>query len=93
MILPATAANSIFVEHAQTGHCLSVSRIRALVPETASDKFAGQGRDSAETLHEVQNHTLAGKNDTRIVADHGNRLTVMQADAIENFRMAGHFVV
>jgi len=42
-------------------------------------------------LHDIQDHALAGKDDARIMNDHRNRLSLTQANAIEDFSVAGDF--
>ena len=67
--------------------------MRAFVPRNGVHKLAGQRGDSAQALQKIQDHALAGKNHARVVPDHGDRLAVVQAHAIENFGMAGDLVV
>ena len=93
MILSAAAAHRILVEHAQARRGFAGVENARLGAGNRVHKFARQGSDSAQPLQEVQNHALAGKNDARVVADHRNRLAVVQANAVENLRMAGDFVV
>jgi len=54
MILSAAAAYRVFVQHTQTRRRLRVSQNASLVPETASDKFSGQGSDTAQALQEFR---------------------------------------
>ena len=46
------------------------------------------GRDAAQVLHQVQDHSLATQQYARIVADDGQHLSLVDAHAIENLRMA-----
>ena len=78
---------------AQAGHGFARVENAGLGPAHGFDKLAREGGDAAHALQEVQDHALTGKKDARIVPDDGDRLVLVQAHAIENFRMAGHLIV
>jgi len=93
VILAAAAAHSVFVDHAQSRGGFSGVENARFGAGDGLDKLAGQGCDSTHALQEIQNDALAGKNDAGIVLDHSNRLPFMEANAIEDLRMRGDFVV
>src|SRR5277367_6710111 len=87
MILPSAAAHRVFIDHAQAGSGLSGVEDARLGAGDGVDKLARQRGDAAHALQEVQDHALTRKNHTRIVADYRDRLTFVQANAVENFGM------
>src|SRR5208337_1519164 len=93
VILSATAADGILVDHAQAGSSLAGiedARFRA------GDRFhelAGQSGDAAHALQKIQDDALTRENHAPIVANHGDGLTFVKTHAIENFGMGGDFVV
>ena len=93
MVLPASATHRVFVQHAQAGHSLAGVQNSSLGSGDRVRKLASQRSNSAQSLQEIEDHSLTGKNHPGIVADHSDRLAVVQADAVKNFRMAGDFVV
>ena len=93
MVLTAAAAHCVLVEHPQAGRGLAGVEDACPGPGNRIHKLASQGGDAAQPLQKVQNHALAGKNHARVVPHHRNGLAVVQAYAIENFRMAGDFVM
>ena len=93
VILAATAADAVFVEHAETGHGLAGVEDARLRAVDSFDEFASGGGDAAHALEKIQDHALTGEDDTGVVTDDGDRLAFAQVHAIENLRMAGDFVM
>ena len=93
VILSASAAHCVLVEHTQSGHCFSRVEDVSLGAFDRVHEFARHRGDAAHALHEIQDHTLAGENHARIVADDSGGLPGMHAHTIENFWMADDVVV
>ena len=55
------------------------------------DVLAGVGGNAAHALHQVQDDTLAGENDTSIVTNDGNGLVFLDANPIEDLGMVDDF--
>ena len=79
--------------HAQAGRGLARVENARLGAGHGFHELAGQGGDAAHALQKIQDHALAGKNHARIVPDDRDRLSRVQAHAVENFGMRGDFVV
>ena len=72
VVVPAAAANCVFIEHAQAGHGLARIQNAGLGALHGINKLAGESGDAAQPLQHVQYHPLAGEKDTGVVAHHGN---------------------
>src|SRR5690349_8437687 len=93
MVLPASATDRVLIKGAQTRYGLPGIKDPGFRSGNRFHKVASQRGDSAHALQKVQDDALAGEQHPRIVADDGNRLTLVQTDSVENFRMCGDFVV
>ena len=93
VILAATATNAVFVDGAQAGNSFARIENARLGAANRFHELARQRRDTTHTLQKIEDYPFAGKDDACVVADHGHGLAGVDANAVENFGMAGHFVV
>src|SRR5258708_22853196 len=93
MIVAASATDGIFIEHAQAGHGLARVKNACLRALDSIDKSASHGGNAAQALQDIQDHAFTGKQNARVVPDHGNRLAFVQPYAVKNFAMTGDFRV
>ena len=93
MVLSASAADGVLVEHAQPRHGFSGIENSRLGACNRIHELPGQGSDSAEALQKIQDHPFAGKNHAGVMPDHRHRLALVQPDPIENLRMRCDFVM
>ncbi len=93
MVVSAATADRVFIQQAHSRNGLARvenSRLRAADYIHVASR---DGRDAAHALKQIQDHALAGKNHASIVANHGNRLSIVQTNAIEHLRMADDFMM
>src|SRR6476620_2209823 len=93
VILSAAATHRVLVENTQAGHGLAGIEYAGFRSRDGVHKLSGERGDSAKALQKIQDYALTGKNDPRVVPDHGNRLAVMQSHPIEHFGMTRDLVV
>src|SRR5215813_6344452 len=91
MILTSTATHRIFIQHSKTWNCFSRIQNMCAGALDGINKFARQSGDPTQSLQHVQNHALTGKQDPRVVPDHGDGLPFVQANAIKDFAVADNF--
>ncbi len=90
MIMAAATGHSVLIEDAQSGNSLARIQDYRLRSRDGVDIASSQGGDAAHALHDVQDHALAGKDDPRIMYDDCDRLSLAQANAVEDLGVAGH---
>ena len=88
MVLAAPATDRVLVEYSHAGHGLAGVEHLHFRTLHLVDKSPRECRDSAHVLQQIENHALAGENDTGIVTNYGDRLPRPQTNAIEDLRMA-----
>jgi len=93
MILPTATSDRILIKHAQARCSFAGVENSGFGSGDSLHELASQRGDPAEALQEIQDHALTGQNDACIVANDRDGLTSVQAHPIENFGMAGDFVM
>src|SRR5580704_1825330 len=87
MVLSASTTHRILVEHSQSRNGLAGVQNSCLGTRYRIHETARQRGDPTQPLQEIQNHAFTRENHPSVVADHGHRLSVVQAYAIEDFCM------
>ncbi len=93
MILAAPAAHRVLVNGAQAWNGFARVQDASLGPVHGVHELPRQGCDAAHALQKIQDHALTGENHAGVMADHSNRLPLVQTHSVEDLRMAGDLVV
>ena len=88
MIGSAAAEDGVFFEGAQAGDGLARVEDAGVGALDGVSVFARERGDAAEVLEQVENDALATEQDAGIVANDGDDLAGVDADAVEDFGMA-----
>ena len=91
VIRSSTAQHGVFLQSAQTGNRFAGVEHVGACSLNRVGVLARQRGDAAQVLEEVEDYPLAAQQHARIVANHGQHLTGMNAHAVEYLRMADHF--
>ena len=93
MILSAAASHRVLIDHPQAGRSLARIQNARLGARYGFHELASQRRNPAHALQKVEDDAFTGKNHPRVVADHRDRLSLVQAHPVENLGMRRHLVV
>ncbi len=87
----SAALDRVFLKDAQAGDGLAGVEDAGMGALNGVNIGAGEGGDAAEVLHQVEDDALATEEYACVVADDGEDLARVHADAVEDFVMADDF--
>jgi len=87
----SAALDRVLIEDAEAGDGFTGVEDAGVGTLNGVDVMAGKGGDTAEVLHKVEDDALATEQDAGVVANDGERLAGMGADAVEHFGVADDF--
>src|SRR5436305_10035151 len=93
MVMTTAAAHRILVEQTQSRNGLACVQNARLGSGNRVHVTARSSSDSTHPLQQIEDYAFAGKNCASIVPDYRDRLAIMYAHAIKNFRMADDLVM
>src|SRR2546422_11737576 len=87
MVLPAAATHRVFIDHPQPRDRLPGIEDSGFSAGHSLDELACESCNSAHTLQEIQDHSLAGKNEAGVVPNASDWLAFVQPHPIEDLPM------
>src|SRR5256885_5165592 len=92
-ILSTAAAECLFNQRTKDGRGFTGVKNFGFGAGDGVNKLPRKSSNSAQPLQKVENDALAREQHPRIVTNNRNWLALMQTHTVENFGMAGHFIV